>query len=326
MRLLVTGVAGFVGSNTADLLLKAGHEVVGIDDLNSAYDPALKQWRLAQLAGRPGFRSRNVDVSRREDVEGLFADGRFDAILHLAARAGVRQSLEDPWVYLSTNAVGTLNLVDAARRYDVSRFLMASTSSLYGDAAVRPVTETTPTDAPLSPYAASKKAAESMLASYAHLYQLDIAVTRYFTVYGPGGRPDMSIFRFIRWIGQGVPITLYGDGSQERDFTYVEDIARGNLAAIQRSKGYQVYNLGSDSPVPLRLVIKLIEQNLGMQARIERKPFHKADIHATWANISKARAMLDWEPQVGIEDGLARSCAWYLENRDWVDKLDLGAI
>lgn len=326
MRILVTGAAGFVGSHTSQLLLDEGHEVIGLDSLNDAYDPALKYWRLAQLQNNPRFAHLRGDLTRKEDVERAFSSGRIDGILHLAARAGVRQSIEDPWTYLDTNVTGTLNLLDAARRHDTRRLLMASTSSLYGDATERPVRETASTDRPLSPYAASKKAAEAMIAAYAHLYGFDATVTRYFTVYGPAGRPDMSLFRFIRWIATGAPVTVYGDGMQERDFTYVADIARANVLALEKIRGFEIVNMGNDSPVPLQRAITLIEQNLGRKANIVRRPPQASEIRASWADITKARALLGWEPQTRFEDGIRRCCEWYLANRDWVDKVDVGGV
>lgn len=324
MKILLTGVAGFIASNTARLLLSEGHEVVGVDQLNDAYDPALKRWRLDQLQGRAGFSFVKADIADRSQLDGIFAANRFDGVMNLAARAGVRASMSDPWVYLRANAEGSLNVLDACRRHDVRKVFLASTSSLYGSHNPRPFREDASTDRPLSPYAASKKAAEAMTASYAHLYGLDTPIARYFTVYGPAGRPDMSVFRFIRWIANGEPITLYGDGSQERDFTFVEDVARGSFAALTKTRGFEVYNLGGDEPVALRHVIGLIEKNLGRQAIIDRKPFHEADIHATAADITKARTKLGWEPQVDIDEGIRRCCEWYLANKTWLDGLQLG--
>lgn len=324
MRVLLTGCAGFIASEVAAQLLERGDEVVGLDNLNEAYDPRLKAWRLARLEGRKGFAFHRGDVARAEDLAPLFTAGRLDAVLNLAARAGVRQSLDDPWAYLHTNAVGMLNLLDLARRHGVPRVLLASTSSLYAAHNPRPFREDADTDRPLSPYAASKKAAESMGASYAHLYGLDVTVVRYFTVYGPAGRPDMSVFRFVRNIAEGDPITVYGDGSQERDFTYVEDIARGTLAAL-RSKGFEVINLGSDRPVRLDTMMGHVERLVGRRAVVDRKPMHPADVKATWADIGKARSLLGWSPQVPLERGLERTVEWYLKNREWARDIALGA-
>jgi nucleoside-diphosphate-sugar epimerase len=314
---LVTGVAGFIGSRTAELLLDAGHTVVGIDNLNDAYDVGLKRWRLAQLAGRPGLRFVHGDITQRADLADLFSSAEpFAAVINLAARAGVRYSVQNPWIYQETNVVGTLNLLEACRENGVGKFVQASTSSLYGNRNPVPYQESQNTDFPLSPYAASKKAAEALCASYNHLHRIDVSVLRYFTVYGPAGRPDMSPFRFVQRIVEGRPITVYGDGSQSRDFTYVDDIARGTIAALA-PVGYDVFNLGSDTPFALREMIALIERLTGQTAAIVYQPAHAADMPRTWADISKAAAMLGWRPQVRFEAGFQALVDWYLANREW---------
>lgn len=322
MRVLVTGCAGFIGSHVARQLLDHGDEVVGVDDLNDAYDPRLKVWRLAQLQGAKGFAFHRADIADREGMGRVFEAEGFEAVLHLAARAGVRQSLQDPWIYLRTNAHGTLTLLDLCRQRDVRRFVLASTSSLYGAHNPMPFREDANTDRPLSPYAASKKAAEALVASYAHLYGLHAPVLRYFTVYGPAGRPDMSVFRFIRWVAEGEPVVVYGDGAQERDFTYVDDVARGTVAALE-VRGFEIINLGSDTPVKLRDMIAIIERHVGEQARLEHRPAHAADMRATWASIEKARKFLAWEPRVPLEEGLRRAVEWYRENRALAASLHL---
>ena len=322
MNVLVTGCAGFIGWRVAALLLLEGHRVVGVDNLNEAYDPRLKRWRLAEMEGQPGFAFHLADVCDRAALEAVFsAAGPFDAVIHLAARAGVRPSVEDPWAYVETNVTGTLNLLELCRRCGVGKFVLASTSSLYGDGP-RPFREDQPTDRPLSPYAASKKAAEALCYTYHRLYGLDVTVLRYFTVYGPAGRPDMSIFRFVRWIAEGEPLVLHGDGTQERDFTYVDDAARGTLLAL-RPVGYEVINLGSDRPVSLRKVISFLQELLGRDAVIIQKPVHPADVSATWADIAKARALLGWEPRTSLEEGLRRTVNWYLQHRSWVREVPL---
>lgn len=323
MRLLVAGAAGFIASRVCHALLDQGHEVVGFDELNDAYDPRLKAWRLQQLLDRERFAFAKGDIAELASFVRVASDGRYDAVLNLAARAGVRQSIEDPWVYLRTNATGTLNVLESCRRHDIPTMLLASTSSLYGATPERPFREETPTDRPLSPYAASKKAAEAMAASYTHLYGIHTPVPRFFTVYGPAGRPDMSVFRFIRWIAEGEPVVVYGDGSQERDFTFVEDIARGAIAALS-VRGHEIVNLGSDSPHKLNDLIATIERHLGQRARIDRRPVHPADVRATWADISKARRLLDWAPKYTLDDGIRETVAWYRDNRAWVKDLELG--
>lgn len=334
-RYLVTGCAGFIASKVAEMLLESGHEVVGIDNLNHAYDPRLKQWRLEQLTQRARFCFYPIDITDRGALEHLFESesgsakqqvagrGPFAAVVNLAARAGVRPSVVDPWVYYQTNCDGTLNLLDCCRRFGVRKFLLASTSSLYGGHNPVPYREDTDTNRPLSPYAASKKAAETLTYTYHHLHGIDVSVVRYFTVYGPAGRPDMSIFRFIRWIAESEPVILYGDGTQERDFTYVDDIARGTVAAL-RPLGYEVINLGGDRPVAISQIIDWISALVGKPPRLERRPPHPADVRATWAHIGKARSLLGWSPEVGIEEGLRRTVAWFLEHRRLACSLDLG--
>ena len=231
---LVTGCAGFIGWKVCEFLLKEGYIVIGVDNLNDAYDVRLKHWRLAQLEGQPGFTFHRLDITDRPALaRSTFNVQRFDAVINLAARAGVRQSVENPWVYFETNVTGMLNLLDLCRDFGIKKFVQASTSSLYGANNPRPFCEDADTDEPLSPYAASKKAAETLCYTYYYLYGLDVTVLRYFTVYGPAGRPDMSLFRFVQWISEGRPVIVYGDGTQERDFTYVDDIARGTLAALK---------------------------------------------------------------------------------------------
>ena len=322
MHLLVTGVAGFIGSRLAELLLDEGHEVSGVDNLCPAYDVRLKDYRLGGLEGRSGYDFRRVDIADRDDLATMWREsGPFDAVVNLAARAGVRQSVQNPWVYVDTNIVGTLNLLDLCRRDGVGKFVLASTSSLYGGSNPVPFSEDAPTDQPLSPYAASKKGAEALCWTYHHLYGLDVTVFRYFTVYGPAGRPDMSLFRFVQWIHEGLPLRLYGDGTQSRDFTYVDDVARGTILGLQRL-GCETINLGGDHPHDLLEVIDLIEEQAGRKAQIEQHPMHAADVMATWANIGKAERLLGWQPQVGLEEGVARLCAWYRENREWAKSID----
>jgi UDP-glucuronate 4-epimerase len=319
---LVTGVAGFIASRVAEFLLADGHTVVGVDNLNDAYDVRLKQWRLAQLQGKPGFRFHQLDICDRSALAELFRPTHhtsritFDAILNLAARAGVRQSVENPWVYVDTNVTGTLNLLELCREQGITKFVLASTSSLYGQHNPMPYREDADTNHVLSPYAASKKAAEALAYTYHYLYGIDVTIPRYFTVYGPAGRPDMSLFRFVQWISEGRPVTVYGDGSQSRDFTYVDDIARGTIACL-KPLGYEVINLGSDSPVVLNEAIRMVETLVGRQASRVFQPGHPADVPATWADIGKARRLLGWQPETDLSQGLERLVAWYGENRAW---------
>jgi nucleoside-diphosphate-sugar epimerase len=314
---LVTGAAGFIGWKTSEFLLKEGINVIGIDNMNRYYDVALKNWRKKQLEAFDNFKFFEVDIENLEALKVLFDMFDIDAVVNLAARAGVRYSMENPHVYMSTNAQGTLNLLEVMREKGIKKMVLASTSSLYAGQKM-PFKETLPVNTPISPYAASKKAAEVMAYSYHHLYDMDISVVRYFTVYGPAGRPDMSIFRFIKWIDEETPIKLYGDGSQARDFTYVDDIARGTIKAL-KPLGYEIINLGGGkNPISLKQIIEKIETLLGKSANIEYLPFHKADMKETWADIEKAGQLLDWKPEVDINEGLKRTVEWYLENKSWL--------
>lgn len=315
---LVTGTAGFIASKVAELLLAAGHTVVGVDNLNEAYDVRLKEWRLKQIQDHPHFTFKPVDVTDLGELRPLFQapEPPFDAVINLAAWAGVRRSVKDPWIYLDTNAKGTLNLLELCRHHRIEKFVLASTSSLYGKDNPMPYREDQDTSRPLSPYAASKKAAEAMCYTYHYLYDLDVTVFRYFTVYGPAGRPDMSLFRFTQWIIEGRPVTIYGDGSQKRDFTFVDDIARGTIAGL-KPLSYEVINLGSDTPVMLMDTIREIESLTGREANLVYEPSHPADVYATWADISKAERLLGWRPQTSYQEGIAALVRWYKNNRGW---------
>jgi UDP-glucuronate 4-epimerase len=319
---LLTGAAGFIGSRTVKELLSQGVAVVGVDNLNDYYDVRLKEHRLKELRYCKDFTFIAGDIENLDFLDSVFAGHNFSAVINLAARAGVRYSMENPHVYLTTNSHGTLNLLEAMRKYAVRKMVLASTSSLYAGQKM-PFVEDLPVNTPISPYAASKKAAEVMAYSYHYLFDMDISVVRYFTVYGPAGRPDMSIFRFIKWIDEGVPIELFGDGSQARDFTYVDDIAIGTVKAM-REVGYEIINLGGgQNPISMNYVIRKLEEYLGKKAMVDQKPFHKADIKATWADIAKAGELLGWKPVIGLEEGLRRTVDWYLQNRDWLKDIKL---
>jgi nucleoside-diphosphate-sugar epimerase len=323
MKYLVTGAAGFIGSKVAELLLDDGHEVVGADNLNDAYDVRLKDWRLARLQGRKGFDFRRMDLTDRKAVAELFANGSYDAVINLAARAGVRPSVENPWIYNASNNDATLNLLDQCVQHGVKKFILSSTSSLYGGDNPMPYSETIDTSRPLSPYAASKKAAEVMCYTYHYLHGIDVTVFRYFTVYGPAGRPDMSLFRFVQWIREGRDVQVFGDGQQGRDFTYVDDVARGTIAGL-KSVGYEIVNLGSDKPHLLIDTIRMIEGLTGQKANLVFSEAHKADVRATWANIDKAASLFGWRPQVQLEEGVKRLVEWYDVNRNWAKEIETG--
>ena len=324
--ILVAGACGFIGWKVCERLLADGDTVVGVDNLDDAYDVRLKQWRLAQLQGRSGFAFHRVDISDRDAVRSFgqssSKSGRVDAVVNLAARAGVRRSVTNPWVYVAANVNGTVNLLELCRELDVDSFVLASTSSLYGEDTPAPFREDADTSRPLSPYAASKKAAEAMAYSYHSLHGLDVAVLRFFTVYGPAGRPDMSLFRFVQWISEGREVLVFGDGTQRRDFTYVGDVANGVRAALTAVRGYEIVNLGSDRPIVLNDAIRLIEQLVGREAAVRHEPRHPADVEATWADISKAGRLLGWQPETDFAAGVGELVDWYRRNRDWARDIE----
>lgn len=322
MKLLVTGSAGFIGARTAQQALDAGHEVVGLDNLNDYYDPSVKRHRLEALFRFPGFRFIEVDIENGGALDIVFADHRFDAVINLAARAGVRASITDPHVYMRTNTVGTLNLLERMVRHGIAKFVIASTSSLYAGQPM-PFTEDAVVTRPISPYAATKLAAEAVAHVWHHLHQIDVSVLRYFTVYGPSGRPDMAPFRFCEWIRRGEPITLYGDGTQTRDFTYIDDIALGTLAAL-KPLGYEIINLGGgNAPLTVNAMIASLENALGRSVRINRQPAIAADMQDTAADISKAKHLLDWSPHTSPQQGLTLTAQWHLAQANWLNAVQL---
>ncbi|MGD0282921.1 MAG: SDR family NAD(P)-dependent oxidoreductase [Dissulfurispiraceae bacterium] len=316
-KILVTGAAGFIGSKTSRQLLEAGIQVIGVDNMNDYYDVTLKTRRLDGLKKDKGFTFYRLDIEDMAAMDPIFRESKIDAIINLAARAGVRYSIENPHVYMSTNAQGVLNLLELMRKYDVRKLVHASTSSLYAGQKM-PFTEDLAVNTPISPYAATKKASEAIAYSYHYLFGLDISVLRYFTVYGPAGRPDMSIFRFIKWIDEGKPLELFGDGTQSRDFTYIDDIAAGTVKAL-KEVGHEIINLGGGkSPSTLNYVIGRLEELLGKKAVINYLPFLKTDLTETGADITKAERLLDWRPETDLDDGLRKTVDWYVDNRSWL--------
>ena len=320
-RYLVTGCAGFIGSRVCALLMERGSRVVGVDDLSDGYDPRLKEWRLERLRADELFDFRRADIRDLQATSEVFDSGPFDAVVNLGARAGVRQSVQNPWIYAETNFTAVVNLLELCRQHGVAKFVQASTSSVYGDDTPSPFSEEASASMPLSPYAASKKAAEALCYSYHYLHGVDATVFRFFTVYGPAGRPDMSIFRFVRAVAEDEPITLFGDGG-ERDFTHVDDVARGVVAGI-RPLGHEIVNLGSDRPAKITRVVSIIEEALGKRAAIEVLPRPAADVASTWADISKAERLLGWRPRIDLETGVRGVVRWYLDNREWAAQLRL---
>ena len=322
MKYLIAGCAGFIGARVVEKLLCDGHSVYGIDNLNDYYDISLKFYRLESLQMHTGFTFEQVDIEDKPSVDRIFRQHDFDAVINLAAAVGVRYSLENPQVYMTTNGTGNLNLLEAIRHAGVPKYVLASTSSLYAGQTM-PFVETLPVNTPISPYAASKKAAESMAWTYHHLFGVDVSILRYFTVYGPAGRPDMGIFRFVRWIAEGQPITIYGDGQQSRDFTFVDDIADGTIRATKRL-GFEIVNLGGgQNPISINEVIGRIGQRLDREPIIKHVDPHVADMLCTWAEISKAKRLLGWQPKTSVTAGLNQCVDWYLENRTWLRDIEI---
>jgi len=314
---LVSGAAGFIGSRVSEMLIDQGNSVVGVDNLNDAYDIRMKEYRLRKLQALPRFNFQKIDISDRTVVKTL---PEVEAVINLAARAGVRASVLDPWIFYETNVNGALNLLELCRQRKIQKFIQASTSSIYGADAPLPTPETADSEHPLQPYAASKKAAEVLCHAYHALYGLDVSVVRYFTVYGPAGRPDMSMFRFAKWILEGSPVQLYGDGEQSRGFTFLDDIARGTIAAL-RPLGYEIINLGGHEVITMNALIGKLEDQLGRKAIIQRHPANLADMLTNQADITKARRLLDWEPQVGLHEGLRRLVDWYVNEHEWAESI-----
>jgi UDP-glucuronate 4-epimerase len=314
-RILVTGAAGFIGSNTVDALLARGDHVVGLDNLNDYYSPVRKQKNLDEIRARDEAAARfefiKADIRDRSALRGVFAGQPFDAIVHLAAMAGVRASVDDPWLYYDVNLTGTLNLLEAAREAGRPNFVFASTSSAYGATEVIPFVETDPSDRPMCPYPASKRAAEMLGFTYRHLHGLDFTALRFFTVYGPRGRPDMMAYKVLESVRVGREVPLFNNGQMHRDWTFVGDIVQGVVAAADRRLGYEIINLGRGEPVLLADFVRSLEELAGKKAKLVPAPMMEADVAYTYADISKARALLGYAPVVSVKEGVQRFYEWY---------------
>jgi len=311
MKYLVTGGAGFIGNAVTLRLLADGHEVVVLDNCNDYYEVALKEARLSRFPAAVSI--VRADVSDRAALESLFAEHDFDGVCHLAAQAGVRYSLESPETYIESNYVGTFALLEVMRAHQVKKFVFASSSSVYGEEATVPFTESMPADRAVSVYAATKRAGEILAYTYHHLYQFDVSCLRFFTVYGPWGRPDMAPFIFTDKIIRGESIRVFNQGEMRRDFTYIDDIVAGVVAALERVSGYEIYNLGNGSPVKLLDFINAIEAAVGTPAQLEMAPMQAGDVTQTYADITKAKAALDYQPTTRLADGVQAYVDWYRE-------------
>jgi UDP-glucuronate 4-epimerase len=328
MRILITGGAGFIGSNLAERLLISGHEIIIIDNFNDFYSPTLKHGNVAHILRTAETHGKSLlvcegDIRDGEFVRAIFAQEEPDAVIHLAAAAGVRPSIENPILYEEVNVRGTMNLLEATKETGTRLFLFASSSSVYGNNSKVPFAEADPVDHPISPYAATKKAGELLCHTYHHLYDINMACLRFFTVYGPRQRPDLAISKFVRLIDQGKPVPFYGDGSTSRDYTYVADIVAGIEKALQwmhaGGKRYDVFNLGGSSPVALHRLVEMIELQLGKKAILERLPMQAGDVERTYADLKKSSSVLGYAPLTPIEDGIARFVDWYHETKKGCD-------
>jgi UDP-glucuronate 4-epimerase len=312
MNFLVTGGAGFIGSHVCERLLLMGHSVWSVDDLNDFYDPAIKRQTIENIkAASPNFTFTVGDITYKPVLERLFEGNKFDQIIHLAARAGVRPSLAEPALYQRVNVEGTVKLLEFARANGVRKVTIASSSSVYGINSKVPFAEDDPIFSPISPYAASKLACEALGHVYHHIHGMDIVMLRFFTVYGPRQRPDLAVYKFTKLVSQGQPIPVYGDGKSARDYTYISDIVDGVIAVTQKEFGYQIFNLGESQTVQLWYLISLIENALGKKAVIDRQPAQPGDVPITYANIGKARSLLGYSPGIKVEQGIPLFVEWF---------------
>jgi UDP-glucuronate 4-epimerase len=309
MTILVTGGAGFVGAALVKRLLTEGHTVVVVDNMNQYYDPALKRARLAEFKDKITF--YEIDIADLAALEEVFKKHAFDKVCHLAAQAGVRYSLVDPYAYAKSNYVGTGNVLELARRYGSPHVVVASSSSVYGASTALPFTENDSCDHPLSIYASSKRAGELLASSYCSLFSMNITALRFFTVYGPWGRPDMALFSFTEHMLKGEPIEIFNNGDMKRDFTYIDDIVEGFMNALSKPMGYAVYNLGHGHPVALRDFVTTLEDALGIKAQTIDKPMQAGDMKETYASVAKAKRELGFEAKVSLEEGVPQFVAWY---------------
>lgn len=311
--IVITGCAGFIGSHLTERLLASGHEVVGVDDFNDYYSPTIKRANISQALKDRRFVLVEADVRDKKKMKKIFEENDVRKIVHLAARAGVRVSFEQVELYFSVNVLGTLNLLELARAHNIEQFIFASSSSVYG-LNKPPFSEEQPIANVISPYAASKRSAELLCQVYARNYGIPITCLRFFTVYGPRGRPDMAVYKFTDRIAKGLAIERYGKGDMKRDFTYIDDIVDGIMLALERPFDSEIINLGNNKPVELNTLIRLIEQDLGKKANIIEKPMPKGDVPITYADIRKAKRLLGWKPKVSVEEGIKRFVEWYKEN------------
>lgn len=322
-KILITGTGGFIGYHLANRLLKEGKKIVGVDCMNDYYDPRMKEKRNKKLLVNENYKFYQIDFSVFDKIDEVVEKEKPDLIIHLAAQAGVRYSIDNPWAYESANTLGTMNIFETAKKHNIKRVLFASSSSVYGANEKAPFAESDRTDHQISLYAASKKGNEVMAYSYHHLYGMEVAGFRFFTVYGKMSRPDMAMFKFAKNMLLDKEIDVYNNGEMGRDFTYIDDIVSGIIGAMNKvDLKYEIYNLGGDNPIKLMKFIELIEKNLGIKAKINFMPMQAGDVKETYADIEKAKRELGYNPQTKIEEGVKIFCDWFLENKDWLLELN----
>jgi len=309
--ILVTGAAGFIGSHVCEALLRQKKQVIGIDSFNDYYSPKIKERNIESLKQHNSFALYREDIKNPDKLKDIFKDNKIEKIIHLAARVGVRPSISMPGAYVQDNIQGTLNLLELARENKIKTFVFGSSSSVYGGNKKIPFSEEDDVSSQISPYGFTKRSCELICSTYHSLYGINIACLRFFTVYGPRGRPDMAIYKFTKSISEGREIEIYGDGASKRDYTYVSDIVKGILLALEKNRGFEIINLGDNNPVILKDVISLIENNLGKKAKIKKVQMQPGDMESTYADISKAKRLLGWYPEVKFSDGIKKFTEWF---------------
>jgi len=315
MNILVTGAGGFIGSHVCEHLIKKGHHIIGIDNFDSFYPANFKSLNLSELKVSSQFKFYKEDIRNYNSLNSIFSENQIDVVIHLAAKAGVRPSIESITEYYDVNVNGTVSLLESMRVYNVKKLLFASSSSVYGNNSKVPFSESDIVDNPISPYASTKKSGELLCHVYSHLYHFDITCLRFFTVYGPRQRPDLAIHKFTRLIDEGKPIPFYGDGSTSRDYTYISDIVNGVSCALNNLGGYRIYNLGESTVINLNKLVRTIENFVGKKAIFNRLPLQQGDVNSTYADVSKAREEIGYNPQCDFETGIKKFVEWYSNNR-----------
>ncbi|MEA3343752.1 MAG: GDP-mannose 4,6-dehydratase [archaeon] len=313
MKILITGAAGFIGSHVADALLERGDTLIAVDNFNDYYSPKNKKSNIKQAQTNENYSIHNADILDIEGMKAIFEQTTPGKVIHLAARAGVRPSLENPGLYADVNIKGLINMLELAKEFKIQNFISGSSSSVYGANKKVPFAESDPVNSPISPYAATKRAGELICSTYHHLYKINISCLRFFTVYGERGRPDMAPYKFTKAISEGKEITMYGDGTTKRDYTYIDDIVSGIIAALDRNHGFEIFNLGNSKTVPLKHLIETIENALGKKAKIRRMPLQPGDVTITYADITKSKKLLGYSPETSIEQGIRNFVKWYTQ-------------